>query len=420
MASTTVGHQIRNQASKEFGCKHFRDKIGILVAQLGTPQAPTKEALRPYLKQFLSDPRVIEKNRILWWTILNLFILPFRPKRSAALYARIWKKEGSPLLLYTRALTEKLGERLKEQEENIETVFGMRYGSPSLESALDTLIEKGCSKILLLPLYPQYSATTSASTYDAVFPHLLKRRFVPTLRVAEPYYADKRYVQSLAQSINEFYASAEIRPERLVLSYHGIPEEYVNKGDPYCCQCVETTAALLPLLDIPRNEVIHTFQSRFGRDPWLQPYSDETIQMLGKKGVKNIAVVCPGFTCDCLETLDEMGNEAREEFQEAGGETLQLIPCLNDARYWVDGLRDIVLGEVSSWIESARERETGHITCPIRRLKESSLDAVVEASFNPSGTPSNKAIGVADASATHETASNAFNRAAHGETSRGA
>ena len=348
-----------------FGCKSTKDKIGVLIAQLGTPQAPTAEALYPYLKQFLSDRRVIEVNKYLWWFILNFSVLRKRPARSAALYARIWTKEGSPLLCITKSQTEKL-EKLFSSD-SIEFDFGMRYGQPSLESALDNLIDKGCSKILLFPMYPQYSASTSASTYDVVFAHLLKRRVVPTLRVAEPYYRHKLFIDCLSQVINQEMSKIEGQPEFLVLSYHGIPLSYVQKGDPYCCMCTETTAALLPKLNFPAERVIHTFQSRFGKDPWLTPYTDETIDALAEKGAKHIAIAAPGFTTDCLETLDELGNEALHAFREKGGEKISLIPCLNDHELWIEALKSMLEGEMYSWLQQdASYLQPCAVTCPLQ------------------------------------------------------
>lgn len=350
-----------------FGCKNHPDKIGILLGQLGTPDAPTKEALKPYLKRFLWDPRIIEKPRLLWWLILNGIILLLRPKRSAALYKRIWMPEGSPLKVITERQTEGLEARLKNLHPSIEVVYGMRYSSPTLTDAVDELINRGCKKILLFNLYPQYSATTVATNLDVVFPHLLKRRVVPTLRVAEPYYAHPQYIKALADTINAGLANLSFTPERLVFSYHGIPEEYVTKGDIYCCQCTETTKALVPHLNIEPEKVIHTYQSRFGRDPWLEPYTDETIEALGKAGIKRVAVACPGFTTDCLETLDEIGNEALEEFHEHGGEQLELIPCLNDQEPWLAAMEDLIADEISSWLKTAERTHAANtkIACPI-------------------------------------------------------
>jgi ferrochelatase len=354
----------------EFGCRGSKDKVGVLLAQLGTPKAPTPGALRPYLRQFLSDRRVIEVNRVLWWILLNCVILVTRPRRSARLYKRIWGSDGSPLLTITKKQTEGMRERLGKRYPHLEVEFGMRYGKPSLESAVDALIAKGCSKILLFPMYPQYAAATTASTYDAVFPHVLKRRWVPTLRVAEPYYAHPRYIEAQAKIINDHLAKLEWKPERLVLSYHGVPEKYVTKGDPYCCQCVETTAALLPQIALESDKVIHTFQSRFGRDPWLTPYTDETFEELGHNGVKDIAVVAPGFTADCLETLDELGNEGHEQFAEAGGERYSVIPCLNDHPEWLDAMAAIIEEELGSWVRGdARNVRDCVIQCPLKKAK---------------------------------------------------
>ncbi len=332
-----------------YGCRKNLSGVGVLLAQLGTPKAPTKEALRPYLKQFLSDKRVIESNPALWWVILHGIVLRTRPKRSAKLYSRIWTEKGSPLLVTTNAQAEKCRDKLNGAGLKYEVVVGMRYGQPSLETAIDELIDNGCSRILLFPMYPQYCAATTASTYDVVFNHLLKRRVVPTLKVVDAYYNRKSYINSLVARMNEFYSQASPRPERLVLSYHGIPLKYIEKGDPYCCQCTETTQLFLKATGMREGEVIHTYQSRFGRDPWLTPYTDETIDALAKEGVKHIALMCPGFTADCLETLDELGNEAREAFIKLGGESLKLIPCVNDHPVWIDAMTKIIIEETTSW-----------------------------------------------------------------------
>jgi ferrochelatase len=337
-----------------------------LVAQLGTPDEPTAPALRRYLKQFLWDPRVIERNRAVWWAVLHGMVLRSRPERSAALYRRIWRQDGSPLRVFTNRQVELLRAGLEKAGLDVEIELGMRYGSPSLESAIDRLVERGVARLLLLPMYPQYSATTTAATYDVVFTHLLKRRWVPTLRVAAPYYIHPAYVRAVAATINDGYAAIPEKPEKLVLSYHGIPEAFVEKGDPYCCQCTETTRALLQELTIPPNEVIHTYQSRFGKDPWLVPYSDVTIENLAKSGVKRIAVACPGFTADCLETLDELGNEGRHLFLEHGGKELHLIPCLNDHPAWIEALLQIAKQELGNWASS---NAGCGVSCPVKAEK---------------------------------------------------
>lgn len=347
-----------------FGCRSSLRKIGVLVAQLGTPQAPTPKALRVYLREFLSDPRVIEVNRVLWWIILNFIILTFRPRRSSRLYKRIWQKEGSPLLLNTESLTNKLRASLSRKPE-VEIEFGMRYGKPTLSSVIDKLLAKGVDRILLVPLYPHYSAPTTASTYDAVFSHLLKRRVVPTLRVMAPYYDRIQFLNSVATRINEELSKAPPL-EKLVLSYHGIPAKYVTKGDTYCCMCVETTRALIPLLSFPSENVIHTYQSRFGKDPWLTPYTDETVEYLAKGGIKSIGVASPGFTSDCLETLDELGNEASELFHEHGGETFVNLPCLNDHPVWVNGLSEMIEEDLRGWLDECAlyEKCKDKVICP--------------------------------------------------------
>ena len=350
------------------GCQGKEEKIGVLLAQLGTPDEPTPKALRRYLKQFLSDPRVVESNRALWWVILNGIILNTRPKRSAALYKRVWTENGSPLLRITDAQTKGVRSALRERVNGIEVEFGMRYGSPSIEMATDRLIEQGCDRILLVPMYPQYSAATSASTYDAFFSHIIKRRFVPTVRVVTPYFRDPRYIGALASIINGALKILPQPPEVLLLSYHGIPQDYVRKGDPYCCHCTETTQALSSLLSHPGVEIRQSYQSRFGKKPWLQPYTDETLVSLAKSGVKRVAVACPGFTSDCLETIDEIGHEGKILFEEHGGETLSLIPCLNDEDVWIGALTEIVFDELRSWVQnwSASSGEGRGVECPVQ------------------------------------------------------
>jgi protoporphyrin/coproporphyrin ferrochelatase len=313
------------------------EKVGILLAQLGTPDAPTKKGLRKYLAQFLADPRVIEVNRIVWWFVLNFIILPTRPQRSARLYKRIWTEEGSPLLVITNRKAVKLEEKLK-----LPVRVGMRYGSPSMDYAIDQLLALGCRKIVVFPEYPQYSATTTGSTYDALFDRLKKERWVPALTVIEPYYKSEEYLTALATSINTQIASLPNPPERLILSYHGVPRRYVHNGDPYCCMCVETTNLLRPRLNLPPENIIHCFQSRFGKEPWLEPYTDETIERLAKQGIKRLAVANPGFVVDCLETIDEIGHEGAELFKEHGGQEYHAITCLNDEDHWLDGTVNLI------------------------------------------------------------------------------
>ena len=337
--------------ARAFGCKKNLEKTGILITQLGTPAAPTPQALRRYLKQFLSDPRVVEMNRLAWWLILNGIILNTRPKRSAALYRRIWREDGvSPLRHFTERQVALVAEGFAKEGIDAEVTCGMRYGNPSIEAAVDELIERGCSRIILFPMYPQYSAATTGSTYDAFYAHLLKKRWVPSVKVVDAYYRHPAYVEALATSIRESCAKLPVPPEYLILSYHGIPQRYVRAGDPYCCMCTETSAALRPLLGGLADHTLHTYQSRFGREPWLSPYTDETITMLGQNGVRRLAIACPGFPTDCLETLDEIGNEGAHAFQAAGGEQFTLVPCLNDHPAWIEAMLTILKEEGGGWL----------------------------------------------------------------------
>ena len=337
-----------------FGCRPHGEKIGILLAQLGTPDEPTTAGLRRYLGQFLADPRVIEVNRVLWWLLLNGIILRTRPRRSAEAYRRIWTPEGSPLLVTSRAQAAGLQERLKVQFGDAAPVvtLGMRYGNPSLASALDELERAECTRVLVFPLYPQYAAATTGSTYDEVFRLLLKRRWVPTLSVVEPYYRHPAYLAALATSVSEGIAALPFEPELVLVSYHGVPVRYIRSGDPYCCMCTETTRLLKERLSFPADRIIQTFQSRFGREPWLTPYTDESVERCAEKGIERLAVVCPGFAADCLETIDEIGNEARHAFQEKGGKELALVPSVNAHPAWLDAMVTIVTESIAPWSSS--------------------------------------------------------------------
>lgn len=348
-----------------FGCKPRADKVGVLLAQTGTPDAPTPSALKKYLAQFLWDPRVIEANRASWWLILNGIILRTRPKRSAKLYSRIWSEKGSPLLYLTKSLSEQLRNLFQQEHSNVEVAFGMRYGSPSLENAVDGLIDSGCSKILLVPLYPQYAGPTTASTYDVVMARILKRRWVPTLRVAEPYFRNSNFLSSLSGSINSALKQINFTPEKLLISYHGIPARYVKSGDPYCCMCTATTHLVVPQINFDKSKILQVYQSRFGKEPWLEPYADETVVRLAKEGVKKIAVACPGFSIDCLETIDEIGHELKKSFLDAGGEEFFYIPSLNDSAEWVSALKKIVIGELGTWLTQDSSKVCEH-SCPAK------------------------------------------------------
>ncbi len=329
-------------------------KIGVLVTNLGTPDAPTREALKPYLKEFLSDPRVVEPPppRWVWKLILNGIILNTRPQKSAEAYQTVWNSEGAgaPLLNISKRQLSGIEEKVK-QHLNTEVAFelGMRYGNPSIASALQKLQAKGCQKIVVLPLYPQYAGATTGSTFDAVFAELQSWRWVPEVRTIGQYYRHPGYIQALANSIRAYQAEHG-KPELLVMSYHGIPQRYWENGDPYPDQCFETSRLVAEELGLKSDEYRVTFQSRFGKEPWVQPYTDETMKALPKEGIKHIQVICPGFSADCLETIEEIGEENREYFLEAGGEQFGYIPCLNDRDDHTQALAELVLQNLQGWV----------------------------------------------------------------------
>lgn len=319
----------------------------ILLIQLGTPDAPTAAALRPYLRQFLSDPRVIEAPRLLWWLILNLRILPSRPRESAAKYQRIWDAEhGSPLLHYTRRQVAALQERFPQ----VPVRFGMQVGNPSVGSVVRELIAGGVDRLLVLPMYPQYSATTTASATDVLFHALTRERRVPALRIVPPYYGHPAYIEAMATVMREQLAKLPEPPDHYLLSFHGIPIKYAQRGDPYATHVKRTTALLAARLGWPRAAWTQSFQSLFGKDRWLKPYTEDTLRALAQRNKRRVFVALPGFTVDCLETLDEIGNEAREVFHHAGGETLHVCPCLNDHPAWIDAMRVLLSEEGNGWL----------------------------------------------------------------------
>jgi ferrochelatase len=352
-----------------FGCRPYSDRVGVLIAQLGTPDAPTPAAVRRYLAEFLADRRVVEVNQFLWWFILHGIILRTRPRRSARLYSRVWTAEGSPLLTITKDQARLLKQELQTDLPDVQVAFGMRYGNPSLGQAIDELCASGCTKLLLFPMYPQYSAATTGSTYDAVFKHLATLRWVPSLAVVEPYFSKPAYINAVVGRIEETLKTEGKTFDRLLLSYHGIPERYVKNGDPYCCHCTETTRQILPKLSFPTDRISQTFQSRFGKEPWLTPYTDETVSASAGE-VSNLIVACPGFTADCLETIDEIGHEAQEAFMEAGGKSLTLVPSLNTYPQWIAGMAGLVREALYSWGTSSsfplRDSCTS-LTCPAAR-----------------------------------------------------
>ena len=321
---------------------------GLLLIQLGTPDAPTAEALKPYLRQFLSDPRVIQGQGIRWKLVLNGIILRTRPAESAAKYARIWHPEtGSPLLHYTKRQTA----LLRPMFPDARVEYGMMVGNPSVRSVVSGMIAAGVDRLVAFPMFPQYSSTTTASATDALFGALLKERRVPAVRVVPPYYDHPAYLEAVEAVIRDDLAALPWEPEHVVISFHGIPQKYSQKGDPYATHVVRTTQALVKRMGWKRDYWTQTYQSRFGRSEWLKPYTDDVLTALAKKGVKRVYVALPGFTADCLETLDEIGRESREVFEHAGGEHLKNGTCLNDHPKWIDAMAQIVREEGQGWVK---------------------------------------------------------------------
>jgi ferrochelatase len=327
------------------------ERIGVLLVNLGTPDSADTKGVRVYLKEFLSDPRVIEDQGLLWKLVLNGIILRTRPARKARDYRKIWntEKNESPIKTITRAQADKLTAAISDHD-HVVVDWAMRYGNPSIASRIEALTAQGCDRLLVVPLYPQYSAATSATVCDEVFRVLAGMRAQPTLRVTPPYYDDPDYIEALADSIGAHLKTLPFQPELIVASFHGMPQKYVDKGDPYLAQCVATIDALRKRMGLDASKLRLTFQSRFGFDEWLQPYTDKTIEQLAKDGVRRIAVVMPGFSADCLETLEEIAQENAEIFKHNGGEQFAAIPCLNDSDAGMDVIRQLVLRELQGWI----------------------------------------------------------------------
>jgi len=326
-------------------------RVGVLLVNLGTPDGTDYWPMWRYLREFLSDPRVIELNKAVWYPILYGLVLTTRPQKSGANYARIWNRDGdeSPLRTCTRGQAEKLAAALTDLPE-VSVEWGMRYGNPSTQSAVQSLLDQGCDRILTFPLYPQYSATTTATANDQLFRALMKMRHAPAVRSVPPYYDEPVYIDALARSVQANIARLDFEPEIVLASYHGIPKAYFEKGDPYHCHCVKTTRLLREKLGWDDKKLITTFQSRFGAQEWLQPYTDKTVEKLAHDGVKSIAIVNPGFSVDCIETLDEIGREVRDEFLHAGGKSFAHIPCLNDSPEGMEVIEALVRRELQGWI----------------------------------------------------------------------
>jgi len=326
------------------------EKTGILLINLGTPDAPTTEAVRRYLKEFLGDPRVVEMPKAIWWLILNGIILNTRPKKSAAKYAQVWLKEGSPLRVYTEKqaalLQGYLGQRTKAP---FVVDYAMRYGNPSIPSVLRKLKEQNCQRILVVPMYPQYASSTTATVCDIVFSELQQMRNTPALRTIKHFRDHPGYIKALANNINDYWMRNG-RPEKLLMSFHGLPKYMLDKGDPYHCECHKTAHLLAQELGLKPEQYAVSFQSRLGNAEWLKPYTAATLKELGQQQIIRLDVVCPGFVADCLETLEEIALEGKEKFQHAGGGKYHYIPCLNDRNDWIHALTDMVLDNLQGWL----------------------------------------------------------------------
>jgi ferrochelatase len=335
---------------------------GVLMCNLGSPDAPTPEAVRRYLAQFLWDPRVIEMSRPLWWLILHGIILRVRPKKSAKAYQSVWTDEGAPLLAISKRQAEALQLALESRMHGpVKVALAMRYGRLSIAAALRELQQAGARRILVLPLYPQYSATTTASIFDAVMEELKTWRWLPEMRYVNHYHDDNRYIQALVASIREQFAAVG-EPQKLIFSFHGMPKRYFSSGDPYFCECQKTARLAAEALGLNDEQWMVTFQSRFGREEWLQPYTDKTLEKLPGQGIKKVALVCPAFAADCLETLEEIAVENRDIFLEAGGESFNYIPALNDRSDHMEALAELALRHMQGWPELSEEWNVSHVS----------------------------------------------------------
>jgi len=325
--------------------------IGVLLVNLGTPDATDYWSMRRYLKEFLSDRRVIEENPIKWWLLLNLIILTVRPGRKGRDYDKIWNRERNESMLktITRSQSDKLAGAYADNPRVL-VDWAMRYGNPSIRSGLDAMQAAGCDRILIVPLYPQYAAATTATVCDKAFEALARMRWQPALRVAPAYFDEPVYIEALATSLEQNLAKLSFKPDVIIASFHGMPEEYLRKGDPYHCQCAKTARLLRERLKLDESKLLLTFQSRFGPAEWLKPYTDVTVKSLAERGVKNLAVIMPGFSADCLETLEEIAMENADIFKHSGGTNFAAIPCLNDSAHGMAVIRDVVSRELKGWL----------------------------------------------------------------------
>lgn len=347
-----------------------RPCLGILLTNLGTPDAPTTKAVRKYLAEFLSDPRVIEVPKPLWWLILRLFILPFRPGKSAHAYKKIWTNDGSPLLSLAMKQAQAIQNELAIRVPGpLKTELAMRYGNPSIKSGLEKLRDEGAERILIFPLYPQYSATTTASTFDAVVDVLKTWRWLPELRMVNRYHDNENYIHALAESIKTHWQQLG-QAEKLLFSFHGLPQHYFTAGDPYHCECLKTARLVADKLQLDNNQWMVTFQSRFGPREWLQPYTDETLKKLAKDGVQSVNVICPGFSADCLETLEEINIQYRALFIASGGDQFTYIPALNDQPRHIEALTNIIIEQCQGWPELSPDWNISDFETKIKKRDE--------------------------------------------------
>lgn len=338
------------------------NRTGVLLINLGTPDAPTAQALRPYLKEFLSNPRVIEVPRLIWWPILHGFILPFRPKASAEKYAKIWMPEGSPLKVHTERQTKLLREALQTRLQNPPIVeYAMNIGKPSVATVMAKMQGQGCERILVIPLFPQYAASSTAAAMDNVFSVLNRMRNLPSIRTVKQYHDHPGYIAALAQNVQDYWC-IHGRPNKLIISFHGTPRASLDKGDPYHCACQKTGRLLAEALALESNQYSVCFQSRFGKAKWLTPYTAATLEQMGKEQTQRVDVICPGFVSDCLETLEEIAIEAKNIFIQAGGKEFHYIPCLNERSDWIQALADITCMHLQGWLDMAVTEEAAQLS----------------------------------------------------------
>jgi ferrochelatase len=351
------------------------ESLGVLLVNLGTPEAPTASAVRRYLRQFLWDPRVVEIPRPVWWVILNAFILPFRPASSAKAYSEIWTDEGSPLLLHSQHIADSVAAQLATRVSGVVNVeLGMSYGQPSIDSALDKLFARGAQRIVCLPLYPQYSGTTTGSVFDDVTRSLGRRRWVPGFRFINQYHDARGYIAAQVQNIREYWEEHG-RGEKLLFSFHGLPRQTLDNGDPYHCQCLKTARLIAESLELEDGSWQVTFQSRLGRAEWLKPYTSDTVTELGKAGLGRIDVVCPGFAADCLETLEEIAMQNAGFFKDAGGDALNYIPALNARDDHVAFLTRLIEKHIGGWPESSPDWSASDVAREQEKSRERALAA---------------------------------------------